>query len=61
MSALKNRKTFIEIPGENPLANSIVLELGFEAKTDVHRFVRTKLDVPKFGRGVMSYAALEFG
>jgi N-acetylglutamate synthase-like GNAT family acetyltransferase len=61
MNALDNRKTFIEIPGENPLANSIVLELGFEAKTDVHRFVRTKLDVPKFGRGVMSYAALEFG
>lgn len=61
MDAMNNRKAFIEIPGENPLANSIIVDLGFEPKADVHRFVRTALDIPKFGPGVMSYAALEFG
>jgi N-acetylglutamate synthase-like GNAT family acetyltransferase len=61
MDALDNRLTFIEIPGENPLANSIIEELGFEAKSDVHRFVRTKLKIEKFCPAVMSYAALEFG
>jgi len=61
MDAMSNRRSFIEIPGENPLANSIIVDLGFEPKADVHRFVRTALDIPKFGPGVMSYAALEFG
>ena len=61
MERLENRKTFIEIPGENPLAHSIIQDLDFEAKADVHRFVRTKLDIEQFGPGVMAYSALEFG
>lgn len=61
MERLHNRKAFIEIPAENPLANAIVRDLGFELKADVQRFVRTELAVGQFGPGVMSYAALEFG
>jgi len=61
MERLRNVMTFVEIPGENPLANSIICDLGFEVKSNVQRFVRTKLEVEQFGPGVMSYSAMEFG
>lgn len=61
MNRLGKRKTFIEVPDENRIAQQIVTESGLNPQYPVQRFVRTKLDVKPFGPGVMSYAALEYG
>jgi len=61
MRSLGGRPVYVEINNDNLLATKVALDIGLEPRHPVERMVRSKLDVGSFNKGVMSYAALEFG
>jgi len=61
MRSLGGRSVYVEVNNDNLLATKVALDIGLEPMCPVDRMVRSKLDVGNFHKGVMSYAALEFG
>jgi predicted N-acetyltransferase YhbS len=61
LRSLTHRSVYVEINNDNLLATKVASDIGLKPIHPVERMVRSKLDVGDFNKGVMSYAALEFG